>query len=83
MQIISELESYRRGVYAGAVGYALPDQTLDTCIAIRTIVLADGVAHLQAGAGIVADSVPADEHQECLRKLAAVEAAIELAERGG
>jgi anthranilate synthase component 1 len=80
MQIISELEGRRRGPYAGAVGYALPDATLDTCIAIRTIVLVDGVAHLQAGAGIVADSDPAAEHDECLRKLAAVETAIELAE---
>jgi anthranilate synthase component I len=82
MQIISELEGRRRGAYAGAVGYALPDDTLDTCIAIRTIVLRDGVAHLQAGAGIVADSDPAAEHDECLRKLAAVETAIELAENG-
>jgi anthranilate synthase component 1 len=80
MQLIAELEGYRRGVYAGAVGYALPDGTLDTCIAIRTIVLADGVAHLQAGAGIVADSDPTAEHEECLRKLAALEAAIEEAE---
>ncbi|TML06175.1 MAG: anthranilate synthase component I [Actinobacteria bacterium] len=81
MQLISELEGRRRGPYAGAVGYALPDElTLDTCIAIRTIVLHDGVAHLQAGAGIVADSDPASEHEECLRKLAAVEAAIDLAE---
>jgi anthranilate synthase component 1 len=80
MQIISELEGYRRGVYAGAVGYALPGGALDTCIAIRTIVLRDGVALLQAGGGIVADSDPAEEHQECLNKLAALEAAIELAE---
>jgi anthranilate synthase component 1 len=80
MQIISELEGHRRGPYAGAVGYALPDGTLDTCIAIRTIVLHDGVALLQAGAGIVADSDPAAEHEECLRKLAALELAIELAE---
>jgi anthranilate synthase component I len=81
MQLISELEGRRRGPYAGAVGYALPAEgTLDTCIAIRTIVLRDGVAYLQAGAGIVADSDPADEHEECLRKLAAVEAAIDLAE---
>ena len=80
MQIISELEGYRRGPYAGAVGYSLPGGLLDTCIAIRTIVLADGIAHLQAGAGIVADSVPAAEHDECLRKLAALERAIELAE---
>jgi anthranilate synthase component 1 len=83
MQIISELEGYRRGPYGGAVGYALPDGTLDTCIAIRTIVLHEGVAFLQAGAGIVADSDPAAEHQECLNKLAALELAIDLAERGG
>jgi anthranilate synthase component 1 len=81
MQIISELEGYRRGPYAGAVGYALPGaSSLDTCIGIRTIVLADGAAHLQAGAGIVADSDPTAEHQECLNKLAALEHAIELAE---
>jgi anthranilate synthase component 1 len=83
MQIISELEAYRRGPYAGAIGYALPDGTLDTCIAIRTIVLHDGLALLQAGAGIVADSDPAAEHQECLNKLAALELAIELAEARG
>ena len=81
MQLIADLEGRRRGPYAGAVVYALPDEgTLDTCIAIRTIVLRDGVAHLQAGAGIVADSDPTAEHEECLRKLAAVEAAIDLAE---
>jgi anthranilate synthase component 1 len=81
MQVISELEGYRRGVYAGAVGYVLPDRrALDTCIAIRTLVLRDGVAYLQAGGGIVADSDPAAEHQECLNKLAALEQAIELAE---
>jgi anthranilate synthase component I len=80
MQLISELEDHRRGPYAGAVGYSLPDGTLDTCITIRTIVLADGVALLQAGAGIVAESEPAAEHEECLRKLAALELAIELAE---
>ncbi len=82
MQIISELEGFRRGVYAGVVGYALPEGDLDTCIAIRTLVLKDGVAHLQAGGGIVADSDPAAEHQECLNKLAAIEAAIDLAEAG-
>jgi anthranilate synthase component I len=80
MQLISELEGYRRGPYAGAVGYALPGEAFDTCIAIRTIVLHGGVAHLQAGAGIVADSDPAAEQQECLRKLAALETAIALAE---
>jgi anthranilate synthase component 1 len=81
MQIISALEGYRRGIYAGAVGYHLPDTAeLDTCIAIRTLWLRDGVAHLQAGGGIVADSDPAAEHEECLAKLRALEAAIELAE---
>jgi anthranilate synthase component 1 len=80
MQLISELEGYRRGPYAGAVGYVLPGSALDACIAIRTIVLHDGLALLQAGAGIVADSVPAAEHEECLRKLAALETAIDLVE---
>lgn len=83
MQLISELEGYRRGPYAGAVGYALPDGTLDTCITIRTVILADGLARLQAGAGIVADSDPAAEHEECLRKLAALEAALADAEQNG
>jgi anthranilate synthase component 1 len=83
MQIISELEGHARGIYAGAVGYIFPQaRTMDTCIAIRTLVLRDGIAHLQAGGGIVADSDPAAEHQECLNKLAALEAAIDLAERG-
>jgi anthranilate synthase component I len=83
MQIISELEGYRRGPYAGAVGYALPDGSMDTCIAIRTVILADSLARLQAGAGIVADSDPAAEHEECLRKLAALEAALADAEHNG
>jgi anthranilate synthase component 1 len=80
MQIISELEGYRRGPYAGAVGYSLPGGAFETCIAIRTIVLSGGVARMQAGAGIVADSVPASEHRECLSKLAALKEAVELAE---
>ncbi len=81
MQLISDLEGHRRGPYAGAVGYVLPDDgVLDTCIAIRTIVLHEGIAYLQAGAGIVADSSPSAEHDECLAKLAALERAIELAE---
>ena len=80
MQLISQIEGYRRGAYAGTVTYCLPDGTLDACIAIRMIVLRDGVAHLQAGAGIVADSDPELEHRECLHKLAALEAAIEEAE---
>ncbi len=82
MQIISELEGYRRGPYAGAVLYSLPGGPLDACIAIRTVLLHEGRALLQAGAGIVAESDPREEHEECLRKLAALEAAIELAEAG-
>ena len=81
MQLISELEGFRRGPYGGAVLYSLPGGTMDACIALRTMVIADGVAHLQAGAGIVADSEPTAEHEECLRKLAALEAAIDLAEK--
>jgi anthranilate synthase component 1 len=80
MQIISELEGYRRGTYAGIVGYHLPGVGLDTCIAIRTVRLQGGRAYLQAGGGVVAGSDPAAEHQECLNKLAALEAALELAE---
>lgn len=80
MQIISELEGFRRGFYAGVVGYHIPGVGLDTCIALRTMLLVDGVAHLQAGGGLVADSDPTDEHNECLNKLAAIERAIDLAE---
>ena len=80
MQIISELEGYRRGFYAGVVGYHIPGVGLDTCIALRTALLAGAVAYLQAGGGIVVDSDPAAEHRECLQKLAAVERAIEAAE---
>jgi anthranilate synthase component 1 len=82
MQIISELEGRRRGVYGGAVGYLGFGGDMDTCIAIRTIAMRDGTAYLQAGAGIVADSDPAEEHQECVNKLAALGAAIDQAETG-
>jgi anthranilate synthase component 1 len=80
MQLISELEGFRRGPYAGAVLYSLPDGTMDACITLRTTFMRDGIAYLQAGAGVVADSDPAAEHEECLRKLEAMEAAIDLAE---
>jgi anthranilate synthase component 1 len=83
LQLIGELEGYRRGTYAGVVGYHLPGVGLDTCIAIRTVVLRDGRAYLQAGGGIVADSNPVAEHEECLSKLAALEAALEQAEVAG
>jgi anthranilate synthase component 1 len=82
MQLISEIEGRRRGVYAGAIGYVGYDGAVDTCIGLRTIVMRDGLALLQAGAGIVADSVPHLEHRECLNKIAALGAAIEVAETG-
>lgn len=81
MQIIAELEGQRRGVYGGAVGYIGFDGNLDTCIAIRSLVFKDGVAHAQAGGGIVADSQPADEFQETENKLAAALRALEEAEK--
>ena len=80
MELIDELEPTRRGPYAGAVGYLDLAGNLDTCITIRTVVLHDGVAHVQAGAGIVADSVPALEEQETRDKASAVLAAIRAAE---
>jgi len=79
MEIIDELEPVRRGPYAGAVGYFGVSGTMDTCITIRTLVFAGGRAYLQAGAGIVADSVPEREYQECLNKARALLRAIDMA----
>jgi anthranilate synthase component 1 len=83
MEIISELEGRSRGLYAGAVGYVGMNGSLDTCIAIRTIVAHGDHLTLQAGAGIVADSMPAAEYTETLNKSRAMLAAIESASRGG
>ncbi len=80
MEIIEELEPTRRGVYGGAILYVDLAGDLDAAIAIRTAVLRDGVAHIQAGAGIVADSDPAAEDRECRSKAAAVLNAVVLAE---
>jgi anthranilate synthase component 1 len=80
MEIIAELEPDKRGPYAGAVGYFDFRGNMDTAIAIRTIVVKDGTAYVQAGAGIVADSVPANEYRECMSKMQALLAAIEQAE---
>jgi anthranilate synthase component 1 len=82
MEIIAELEPDKRGPYAGAVGYFDFSGNLDTAIAIRTIVIKDGVAYVQAGAGIVADSVPENEYHECMNKAQALLSAIEQAEAG-
>ncbi len=79
MQIIDELETVRRGPYAGAIGYLSYSGDLDTCICIRTVVVKDGTAHVQAGAGVVADSVPAREYDETTSKAAALLRAVELA----
>jgi len=79
MQIINELENKKRGCYAGAVGYFGFDGGLDCCIALRSIVLKDGRAYLQAGAGIVADSDPASEYQETVNKAMAMVDAISRA----
>ena len=76
MEIIAELEPDKRGPYAGAVGYFDFSGNMDTAIAIRTIVIKDGVAYVQAGGGIVADSVPEREYQECLNKAQALLTAI-------
>ena len=80
MEIIAELEVDRRGVYSGAVGYVSFNGTMDTCIALRTLVFRDGVASLQAGGGIVLDSTPDGEYAECFHKMRALVRAIELAE---
>jgi anthranilate synthase component I len=82
MEIIEELEPTRRGPYAGAVGYLSYSGMLDTCITIRTIVMKDRTAYVQAGAGIVADSVPEREYQETLSKARALVAAVERASGG-
>jgi len=81
MQIIAELEGQQRGPYGGAVGYIGYDGNLDTCITIRTVVLAEGKAAVQAGAGIVADSDPTSEYRETESKLEGVLRALAMAEQ--
>ena len=82
IQIIRELEPTRRGVYAGTVGYFDYTGNMDTCIAIRTLVLENGVAKIQAGAGIVADSIPEKEFEETVNKAKVLMSAIDIAESG-
>ena len=82
MEIIEELEPVRRGPYAGAVGYFSFSGNMDTCITIRSILIKDGKAYVQAGAGIVADSEPELEYHETLNKARATFRALQLAEEG-
>lgn len=81
MEIIDEIEPNRRGPYAGAVGYVDFNGNMDTCIALRTMVIQDDVAYVQAGAGIVAESNPDNEYQETVNKATALLRAIEISER--
>jgi anthranilate synthase component 1 len=84
MQIIDELEPRKRGPYAGAVGYIDFSGAMDTCIALRTVVITAGKAYVQSGAGIVADSVPESEFQETLNKAKGLLVSLEMtAERLG
>jgi len=82
MQIIDELEPTRRGIYAGAILYLDFSGNLDSCIGLRTLVAKNGRAYVQAGAGIVADSVPETEFQESVNKARAVIKALETAHSG-
>jgi anthranilate synthase component 1 len=82
MEIIDELEPVKRGVYAGAVGYLGFHGNMDVAIALRTAVVKDGMLHVQAGGGIVADSEPAAEWQETQNKAKALLRAAEIAEAG-
>ncbi|HET7715185.1 MAG TPA: anthranilate synthase component I [Bauldia sp.] len=81
MQIIDELEVEKRGIYAGCVGYFTANGDMDSCIILRTSIIKDGKMYVQAGAGIVADSVPEKEHQECVAKARALFRAAEEAVR--
>ena len=82
MEIIDEQEPIRRGLYAGALGYFSYSGDMDMAITIRTMLVDGQTAYLQAGGGLVADSVPANEYQECVNKAGALVAAIQLAEQG-
>ena len=81
-QIIDELENCERGIYGGAVGYLDFTGNMDTCIAIRLAYQKNGTVCVRSGAGIVADSIPDNEYQECINKARAVVRAIEIAQEG-
>ncbi|HVA16284.1 MAG TPA: anthranilate synthase component I [Candidatus Dormibacteraeota bacterium] len=82
MEIIDELEPTRRGIYAGAILYLDFSGNLDSCIGLRTLVAKDGKIHIQAGGGVVADSVPEKEYQETINKARALVVAVEIAHQG-
>ena len=79
MEIIHELEPARRASYGGAAGYISSNGDMDSCIVLRTALIKDGMLHIQAGAGIVYDSVPENEFQECVNKAMAIISAAEAA----
>ncbi len=80
MEIISELEPDRRGIYGGMIGYLTYDQNLDSCITIRTVIIKNNIAYMQAGAGLVADSNPEREYYETIHKMKAISKAMEQVE---
>jgi anthranilate synthase component 1 len=82
MEIIEDLEPTRRGPYAGAVGYFSYSGNMDTCITIRTLVIKGNKVYVQAGAGIVADSIPLKEYTETLNKAMGMMRAVDMAEKG-
>jgi anthranilate synthase component 1 len=82
MEIIHELEPTRRGIYSGAIGYFDFTGDMNTCIAIRTMVMKDEIIYFQSGAGIVYDSDPTKEFEETINKANAINSAIDLAENG-
>ena len=81
MEVIAELEKAKRGPYAGCVGYFSAGGEMDTCIVLRTAIVKDGMLHVQAGAGVVHDSIPENEQQECINKAKAIVRAAEEAVR--
>ncbi len=81
MEVIDAIEPHRRGPYGGAVGYIDYRGNMDTCIALRTMVIKDGIVHVQAGCGVVADSDPAAEYEETLNKARTLIAAIEITDQ--
>ena len=82
MELIHDLETERRGVYSGAIGFFDFKGNINSCIAIRTMVIKDDIVQFQSGAGIVYDSIPEDEYKETINKAKALVKAIELAENG-